>query len=126
MPLRIVVLSRRWEPARVTTPRFIDAWTCNEEEATKYMVHVVLDANCENVVVWRPGDLKDRQRNELFVGQGDISYCRVYAKSGSGRENKEPSSDIDKPETSDAGLWTKDMDGARRVHLCLQVLLFIY
>jgi hypothetical protein len=68
------------------------------------MVPVLLDENCENVIVWRPGDLNDRQRDELFVGQRDISFCRVYAKSGSGRENKSPSSDIDKPETSDDGL----------------------
>ena len=104
MPLRIVVLSRRWEPARVTTPRFIDAWTCKEDEAIKHMVPVLSDENCENVVVWRSGDLNDRQRDELFVGQGDIRFCRVYDKSGSGREHKAPSSDIDKPETTDDGL----------------------
>ena len=105
MPLRIAVLSRRWEPARVTTPRFIDAWTCNEDdEAIKLVVPVLLYENCDNIVVWRPGDLNDRQRDELFVGQGDISFCRVYAKSGGGRVITAPSSDIDKPETSDDGL----------------------
>ena len=85
-PLRIAVLKKRWEPARIPTPRFINAWTCKESEGSQNMVPVLLDSHCENAVVWRPGDLDGSKRRELFVENGEMSFSRVYAKSGSGRE----------------------------------------
>jgi hypothetical protein len=65
------------------------------------MVPILIDSKCEHAVVWKPRDLNDAQRNELFVGEGEISFSRVYAKSGSGRDtmasgnNESPSSDDD-------------------------------
>jgi hypothetical protein len=50
------------------------------------MVPVLLDRKCENAVVWRPCDLNGPQQSDLFVENGEISFSRVYAKSGSGRE----------------------------------------
>jgi hypothetical protein len=64
------------------------------------MVPVLLGNNCENVVVWKPGELDGSARSELFVDNGEISFCRVYAKSGSGREDKD-SSDVDPPTSSE-------------------------
>ncbi len=64
------------------------------------MVPVMLGTNCENVVVWKPGDLDGSARSELFVDSGEISFCRVYAKSGSGKENT-TSSDVDPPSSSE-------------------------
>ena len=85
-PLRIVVLKKRWEPARIPTPRFINAWTCKESEGSQNMVPVLLDSHCENAVVWRPGDLDSSKRRVLFVENGEMSFSRVYAKSGTMRE----------------------------------------
>ena len=88
-PLRIAVLTKRWEPARIPTPRFINAWTCKESEGFPDKTLVFLGSYCENAVVWKPGDLDGQQRRELFVEKGEISFSRVYAKSGSGREKTE-------------------------------------
>ena len=52
------------------------------------MVPVLLDSKCENAVVWRPCDLNGPQQSELFVKNGEISFSRVYAKLGYGREIK--------------------------------------
>ena len=52
------------------------------------MLPVLLTKYYENVVVWRPGELDAKQRKEMFVLEGEISFARVYAKSGSGREDQ--------------------------------------
>ena len=51
------------------------------------MVPVCIDDGCENVVVWRTSNMSERDRRELHVQEGEISFCRVFAKSGSGRED---------------------------------------
>ena len=97
-PLRIAGLSKHWEPTRIPTPRFIDAWTTNENAGlVGRLVPVILDSTCENVVVWRTEDMSERDRSDLHVQQGEISFCRVFAKSGSGREDEalEPEEDND-------------------------------
>ena len=53
---------------------------------------MILDYICENVVVWRTENMSDRKRTELHVQQGEVSVCRVSAKSGSGREHDTPDS----------------------------------
>ena len=50
------------------------------------MVPVLLDRKCENAAVWKPCDFNSQQRRELFVDNKEISFGRVYAKSGSGRD----------------------------------------
>ena len=65
------------------------------------MVPVLLSSYCENVVIWKPGELNDSKRNDLFVDNGEISFCRVYAKSGSGREDKPSSAVADPPSSWD-------------------------
>ena len=92
-PLRIAVLQKRWEPTRVPTPRFIDAWTCFESDGDDSLIPVLLDSYCENIAVWRPSELDARQRMEMFVDEGEMSFARVYAKSGSGREDLSPIED---------------------------------
>ena len=59
------------------------------------MILVILDSICENVVVWRTVDMTDRERSELHVRQGELSVCRVSAKSGSGREDDNLASNDD-------------------------------
>ena len=81
------MLSKLWEPARILNPIFIDAWTCKESEGSQDMVHVLLDSKCEHAVPWKPRDLNETQRRKIFVEDGEISFSRVYAKSGSGRES---------------------------------------
>ena len=58
-----------------------------ETQSSGDMVPVLLHDHCENVVIWKPCDLDDRERKELFVSRGEMSFSRVYAKSGSGRED---------------------------------------
>ena len=54
------------------------------------LVPIILGSDCENVVVWRTKDMSERDRSDLHVQQGEISFCRVFAKSGSGREDEAP------------------------------------
>lgn len=84
-PLRIAI-TNSWQPTRIPTPRFMDAWSSYEDEVVT-SVPVLLDDNCENVVVWRTQGMSSRVRQELHVAEGEISFSRVYAKSGSGRDN---------------------------------------
>ena len=88
-PLRIVGFSKHWEPSRIPIPRFIDAWTTNENDGlTENTIPVILDSICENAVVWRTENTSDREKSELHVQQGEIiSVCRLFVKSGPGREN---------------------------------------
>ena len=67
-------------------------------------VPVLLDENCENVVVFRTHGMSSRMRHELHVGEGEINFSRVYAKSGSGREdvNNLHSEDINDEVNEDA------------------------
>ena len=51
------------------------------------LIPVILDSTCENVVVWRAENMSDRERSEMHVQQGEISFCRVFAKSGPSRED---------------------------------------
>ena len=90
-PLRIAVLNKWWKPSRIPTPRFIDAWTSNESTGSDVMLPVLLTTYCENIVVLRPGELDAKQRKDMFVVEGEISFARVYAKSGSGRDDKSSS-----------------------------------
>jgi hypothetical protein len=62
-------------------------------DGLEQMVPILLSPFCENVVVWRPGELDDRERREMFVDEGEISFARVYAKSGSGRDDNSPLTD---------------------------------
>ena len=64
----------------------MDAWSSYEDEVVT-SVPVLPDDNCENVVVWRTQGMSSRVRQELHVAKGEISFSRVYAKSGSGRDN---------------------------------------
>ena len=84
-PLRIAI-TNTWEPRRLRTPRFTYAWTAYEDEVMPN-VPILLDDNCENVVVFRTQGMSARIREELHVEIGEINFSRVYVKSGSGREN---------------------------------------
>ena len=57
------------------------------------MVPVILDVICENVVVWRTEAMSENERRELHVQPGEICFCRVFAKSGSGRQDATPQHD---------------------------------
>ena len=52
-------------------------------------VHVLVDENCENVVVFRAQGMSARIRKKNHVEIGEINFPRVYAKSGPGRENSD-------------------------------------
>ena len=84
-----IAITRTWEPRRMPTPRFIDSWTTVEKEG-KDQVPVVLGSNCENVVVMNLSGITDRDRRQLYMEEGELSFCRVFAKSGPGREVMEP------------------------------------
>ena len=86
-PIRMAI-TNTWEPTRIRTPRFMDAW-CTYENKALLSVPVLLGTNCENVVVWRTKEMTTRQRQELYVEEGEISFSRVFAKSGSGRDDSE-------------------------------------
>jgi hypothetical protein len=64
------------------------------------MVPVLFDSKCENAVVWRPCDFNGPQQIDLFVENGEISFSRVYAKSGSKREIN-VSSNYESPSSED-------------------------
>ncbi len=86
IPLRIAVLSKRWEPSRVPMPRFMVAWVCKENESLSQPVPVLLRSGYENIVVWRSHTMNVRERKELFVDEGEIRFSKVFAMSGSGRD----------------------------------------
>ncbi len=86
-PLRIAI-TNTWEPRRLRTPRFTNAWVAFEDEVQQH-VHVLLDNNCENVVVFRTQGMSARIREELHVGEREINFSKVCAKSGSGREDSD-------------------------------------
>ena len=82
-PLGIVGLLKLWEPKRIPTPRFIDAWTTNENEGSVTgLLPVILDSTCENVAVWRAESITERERSELHVNQGEISFARYSPNLG--------------------------------------------
>jgi hypothetical protein len=89
-----IAITRTWEPRRIPTPRFIDAWTANEDEG-KDNVPVLLALDCENVVVLKSSGISDRQRSDLYLEEGELNFCRIFAKSGSGREEIEPQEYLD-------------------------------
>ena len=95
-PLRIAGLSKLWEPRRIPTPRFIDAWTSHDKDMASDLIPAILDSSCENVVVWRTTNMSESEKRELHVQDGEISFCRVFAKSGFGREYDNP-----EPHTND-------------------------
>jgi hypothetical protein len=87
-PLRIAGWFKHWEPTRIPTLHFIDAWTTNEND--RFMdrtVPIPLNYIYEKVVVGRTDTMSDRERRELHVQQGEISFCQIFAKSGIGRED---------------------------------------
>ena len=43
------------------------------------MIPVLLGKNCENVVVWKPGNLNKQQLREIYVEPGEVRFSRVYA-----------------------------------------------
>ena len=57
-------------------------------------IPILLDANCKNVAVWRSQGMSARLRQELHV---EISFSRVFAKSGSGRIYTNLKKDTDFP-----------------------------
>ena len=63
----------------------MNAWSSYEDEVTENYP-VFMDAYCENVVVWRIEGMSARIRQKLHVAEGEINFSRVFAKSGSGRE----------------------------------------
>ena len=87
--MRIAVLRKRWEPKRIPTPRFTEAWVCNETDTTLEMAPNILNALCEYVVVWRSQIMCEQESKDLFVESGEMCFNRVYAKSGDGRESEE-------------------------------------
>jgi hypothetical protein len=66
-------------------PKFMDTWCCNERESLSRQVPVALGRHCENMVARTSRTMNDKERKELFVEEGEISFSRVYAKSGYGR-----------------------------------------
>ncbi len=51
------------------------------------LVPVILGSTCENVVVWKAESIVERERSELHVNQGEISFCKVLAQSGPGHQD---------------------------------------
>ncbi len=86
-PLRIAVLSKRWESSRMPTPQFMGVWTCNEDKGAQHTIPVLLGNKYENVVVWSPGNLNKQQQREMFVEPGEVRFSRVFAMSGNGRDS---------------------------------------
>ncbi len=84
-----IAITRTWEPRRIPTPRFIDAWTANEDEG-KDNVPVALALDYENVVVLKSSGFSDRQRRDLYLEEGELNFCRIFAKSRPRREEMEP------------------------------------
>ena len=65
----------------------MEAWTCNENKGAEDMIPVLLGKNCENVVVWKPGNLTKQQKREMYVAPGEVRFSRVFAMSGNGRDS---------------------------------------
>ena len=62
-PLRIAGLSKRWDPTRIPTPRFINAWTANEKDGlSDSLAPVLLNSDCKNIVVLRAGNMSDKEK----------------------------------------------------------------
>ena len=80
-----IAITRTWEPRRIPTLRFIDAWASNCKEG-KDNVPVVLCENCENIFVLNAYGITDRISINVYLEEGELYFCRVYAKSGPGRE----------------------------------------
>ena len=83
-----IAITNTWEPTRVRTPRFMDAWSTYKNQAL-LSVPVLLGKYCKNVVVWRTKEMTVRQRQEFYVDEGKVSFSRVFAKYGSGRDDYE-------------------------------------
>jgi hypothetical protein len=62
----------------------MDVWSTFEDEVVE-SIPILLDASCENVVIWRSQGMSASLRKELYVEEGEISFSRVFAKSGSRR-----------------------------------------
>ena len=78
-PLRIAITDS-WEPTRLQTPTFMNVCSTFEDEVVE-SIPILLDANCENVVVWKSQGMSARLRLELHVEEGELSFSRVFAKS---------------------------------------------
>ncbi len=61
------------------------------------MIHVLLGKNCENVVVWKPGNLNKQQQREMYVDPREFRFSRVFVMSGNGRDSSASPSD-DEPD----------------------------
>ncbi len=53
-----IAITRTWEPRRIPTPRFTDAWTANENEGEDN-APIVFALECENVVVLKSSGISD-------------------------------------------------------------------
>ena len=53
------------------------------------MILVILGRHCENVVVWKPGNLNTQQQRELYVEPGEMRFSSVFAMTGDGRNSSE-------------------------------------
>jgi len=79
-----IAITNSWEPMRLRTSRFTDVWSTFEEEIVE-SIPILLDVNCENVVVWRSQGMSARLRHELHMEEGEIFFSWVFTKSGSRR-----------------------------------------
>ncbi len=89
-----------------------DPWTSSDRCVVKAMgaithpytaVHGGLDMqrehrnigyeNCEKVVVWKPGNLNEQERREMYVNPGEVRFSKVFAMPGNGRETSTSPSD---------------------------------
>ncbi len=52
-----------------------------------YLVAMIFDYICENVVVWRTQSMSESNRRGLHVQEEKINCCCVFSKLNSGREN---------------------------------------
>ena len=57
------------------------------------MIHVLLGKHCENVVVWKPENLNEQERREMYVDPGEVRFSKVFDMSGKGRETSTSPSD---------------------------------
>ena len=81
-----IAITRTWVPSmRIPTLRFIDAWATNWKEG-KDNIPVMLCEYCENIVVLNTNGITERISRGFYLEEGELYFCRVYAKSGQGRE----------------------------------------
>ena len=56
--------------------------------------------HCENVVVLRTNNMDQRERRDLFLDEGMLRFSKLYAMSGSGREDDTQQRNPDTPQNS--------------------------